>query len=133
MAKPTVSYADLVAAIGEAKTLALSKDRGGRGLYIPSLARLGPSSPVVQLLGVEAAEALARLWPGETIDIPLTQGKRARVWELREGGRSISAIAKEMRCHERTVYNILAAPRPAALGARVEEEPPPLLAYIAKR
>lgn len=114
----TISYSDLVGLIGEAKALALSKDRGGRALSIPAPHRFGPTSPVVVLVGVEAAEVLARRFTGGRIDVPLGPGKRARVWELREGGRSVAAIAGEMRCTERTVYNILAgpgrAPRPWA-------------------
>lgn len=129
----SLSYGELVAAIGEADALALSKSRGGRGIYIPPLHRLGPQTPAVQLLGVAAAEEMARRYPGHTVDIPMTQGKRARVWELREGGRTIPAIAQEMRCHERTVYNILAGPRPKAMAEAPEAEPPPLLAFIARR
>lgn len=126
------SYADLVEALGEAKALELSKARGGRGLYVPAPGRLGPSTPVVQLLGVDAAEALSGRYGGTTIEIPMTQGKRARVWELREAGRTVPQIAREMLCHERTVYNILAGERPRSLAAR-EDEPPPLLAFMARR
>lgn len=127
------TYAELVEAIGEADALALSKARGGRGLYIPPLGRLTPHSPAVQVLGPAAAEECARRWPGCTVDIPMTQGKRARVWELREGGKAIATIAGEMNCHERTVYNILAGPRPKALGEAAKAELPPLLAFIARR
>lgn len=127
-----VSYAVIVEVIGEAKALELSKARGGRALYIPSPDRLGPDTPVVQLVGVEAAEKLSVRFGGTRIDIPLGPGKRARVWELREGGKSIARIAAEMRCTERTVYNVLAGPRPKALSASVPDMPP-LLAYIVKR
>jgi len=129
----TISYSDLVSLIGEAKALALSKDRGGRALYIPSPDRLGPTSPVVVLVGVDAATILARRYGGADIDVPLGPGRRARIWELREGGRSVAAIAGEMRCTERTVYNILAGPRPSALGAPPPDDLPPLLAFIARR
>lgn len=128
-----IPYAEIAAIIGEAKALELSKLRGGRALYVPSPQRLGPNTPVVELLGHAAAEALAQRFGGNNIVVPLSQGKRARVWELREGGWSISRIAAEMRCHERTVYNILAGPRPRGLGAPAEADDPPLLAYIAKR
>jgi hypothetical protein len=133
MGEGSVSYADIAAAIGEAKALELSKVRGGRELYIPSPERLSPHSPLVALVGPEAAEALARRYSRRYIAVPLTQGKRARIWELREGGRSISWIAKEMRCHERTIYNILAGPRPKGIDAPQPASLPPLLAYIAKR
>lgn len=128
-----VSYAVIVEVIGEAKALELSKKRGGRELFIPIPSRLGPHTPVVQLLGVEAAEKLSARFGGDRIDVPLGPGKRARVWELREAGKTIAWIAAEMRCTERTVYNVLAGPRPAALGALPDTVLPPLLAYIAKR
>jgi len=126
------SYADLVGLIGQAKALHLSKIRGGRALSIPAPQRLGPQSPVVVLVGAEAAEALARVYGGGRIDVPLGPGKRALVWELREAGKTIPQIAADLRCTERTVYNILSGPRPAALGT-APDELPPLLAYIARR
>jgi hypothetical protein len=129
----TISYSDLVGLIGEAKALSLSKDRGGRSLTIPAPHRLGPASPVVVLVGVDAAIVLARRFGGARIAVPLGPGRRARVWELREGGRSIAAIAAEMRCTERTVYNILAGRRPSALGSPPPDDLPPLLAFIVRR
>ncbi|MBC7950584.1 MAG: hypothetical protein H7Z12_02020 [Rhodospirillaceae bacterium] len=59
MAEQSVSYTELVAVIGEAKALELSKQRGGRTVYVPSAARLGVNTPLVELLGVNAAEAMA--------------------------------------------------------------------------
>jgi hypothetical protein len=128
-----VSYAVIAGLIGEAKALELSKKRGGRALYIPSPERLGPTTPVVAMLGPDVAEKLAARFGGTHIDVPLGPGKRARIWELREGGKSISAIAGVMNCTERTVYYILSGPRPKALGAPPASELPPLLAFIAKR
>lgn len=128
-----VSYAVIVEVIGEAKALELSKKRGGRELFIPIPSRLGPHSPVVQLIGVDAAEKLARRFAGDRFNVPLGPGKRARVWELREAGWTIARIAGEMRCTERTIYNVLAGPRPATLDAPPDNELPPLLAYIVKR
>lgn len=128
----SVSYADLVALLGEAPALSLCKRRGGRSLYVPLPGRLGPRTPVVQLVGPAGAEALSLRFGPAVIDLPLSQGKRARVWELREGGMTIEQIAGELNYTARNVYLVLAQPRPKALDAREEEEPP-LLAYIAKR
>lgn len=130
---PIVSYSDIAQLIGEAMALQLSKAHGGRSLYIPSPQRLKPTASVVVLVGVEAAAKLGQRYNGASIVVPIGPGKRARVWELREMNWSIPRIAAEMRCHERTVYNILAGPRPRALAAPAPAELPPLLAYIAKR
>ncbi|MBX9635057.1 MAG: helix-turn-helix domain-containing protein [Magnetospirillum sp.] len=132
-AEGIVSYAEIVGIIGEAKALHLSKVRGGRTLYIPSPQRLGPNTPLVEIVGAEAAEALAMRFGGAPIDVPLSPGKRARVWELREARWTIARIAGELKCTERTIYNILAGPRPRALGEAAPAELPPLLAYIVKR
>ena len=127
----TIIYADIVAVIGETLALRLSKDHGGHDLYIPSLRRLGDNAPVVVLVGRDAAEALARRWGSNTINVPLGPGKRARIWERRADGWTIGRIATEMRCTERTVYATLAGPRPKELGAPAKL--PPLLAYLANR
>lgn len=129
----TVSFGDLAELIGASLALTLSQKRGGRSLYIPAPARLGPASPVVVLVGPDAAEALARRYGGAAIAVPLGPGKRARAWELRDAGRSVGQIAAELHCTERTVYNILAGPRPAVPGGATSPEEPPLLAFIARR
>lgn len=133
MAASIISYADIAQLIGESLALHLSKERGGRALYIPSPRRLGPQTPVVILVGIAAAESLAQRYGGTHIDVPLGPGKRARVWELREIHKwTIARIAAEMRCTERTVYATLAGPRPRSMGAAAPVEEPPLLAYMAK-
>ncbi|MEO0034327.1 MAG: hypothetical protein RLZZ501_350 [Pseudomonadota bacterium] len=130
----TVPFGDLVEAIGAGLALALSKKRGGRSLSVPAPGRLGPASPVVVLVGPDAAESLARRWGGSTIMVPSGPGKRALAWEWREAGWTVARIAETLRCTERTVYNILAGPRPAAAPrAAAPAEEPPLLAFIARR
>lgn len=129
---PIVSYAVIVDLIGEAAALALSKARGGRSLTIPSPDRLGPSSPVVALVGRTAAEALAARFGGTRIDVPLGPGKRARIWEMRGRGTAIAEIAREMRCTERTVYNVLAGAPPKGMQAPAVEAPP-LLTLMGRR
>lgn len=133
MTASIVAYADIVELIGEFAALDLSKVRGGRALYIPSPTRLGEQSPVVRLVGMDCALKLAERFGGTHIDIPIGPGKRARVWELKEQGWTAGRIAGEMRCTERTVWNILGGTRPRTLGPAPTAELPPLLAYLAER
>jgi Homeodomain-like domain-containing protein len=84
---------------------------GGTRVYIP----LHPddSSPLVRVLGRDVARALGRRFGGEAVDVPLHKARadrnrdRAAILELREDGRSVSAIARRMGCSERHVYHVL--------------------------
>ncbi len=133
MSNATVPYGEFAQILGEGLALVLSQKRGGRQLYIPRLDRLSQSSPVVAVMGMEAAEKLAasRLG-GSDVVVPIGPGKRGRIWQLRDQGWTQARIAEEMRCHVRTVQNILAGNRPRGVEAPPEPPEPPLLALMAK-
>lgn len=134
MSNATVPYGEFASILGEVQALALSQKRGGRQLYVPRLDRLTAHSPVVAILGMEAAQKLAasRLGGGDVV-VPIGPGKRGRVWQLRDQGWTQARIAEEMRCHVRTVQNILGGTRPRGVEAPPEPPPPPLLALMATK
>lgn len=101
-------FGDLVELLGPESAEKILLARGGRSLYIPH--EPGPHSPLVNILGQEDADKLAARYGGNTVEVPIVRAKRLRILHLRRVERwSISRIAAEMRCTERTVYNVLAS------------------------
>lgn len=132
-ANASVPYGEFAEILGESLALELSQKRGGRQLYIPRPDRLTALSPVAALMGMEAAQKLSASRLGGTdVVIPIGPGKRGRVWQLRDQGWTQACIAAEMRCHVRTVQNILGGTRPRGVEAPPEPPPPPLLALMIK-
>lgn len=96
--------------IGEGPALRLSAHFGGRQLYVPHVPRAG--SELAQVIGDVAAKALGKRFGGMFCAIPIMAGRRARmvprVVELRQQRKTVRAIASELACTERHVYNVLA-------------------------
>lgn len=107
--------------IGEEAALRLSAHFGGRQLYVPHAPR--PDSELVQVIGEECAEALAKHFGGIFYSVPLEVGKRARIVELRKTGEKIRAIAEELGCTERHVYNVLAEYRAGGGSLEIDTGP----------
>lgn len=95
--------------IGEPAAIRLSAYFGGRQLYVPHRPR--PDSELVQVLGEDLAELLAKRYGGLYHDVPLGCGRRARLIQMRREGHTISAIAQEVGCTTRYVYQVLASYR----------------------
>lgn len=86
----------------------LSRDFGGRRVYVPRQERLGPSHPLAECLGLERAGKLAEAIGGEEIEPPLTAGKRVRILELLLAGQRPDAIARQLGCTRRFVTKVAA-------------------------
>lgn len=100
-----VPYGSVVEVLGaEAEPLII--ERGGRSVYIPH--HPGPHSPLVQILGQDAANRLAARHGGNIVCPPILKARRLRIIELRRQGWTITRIAADMRCTERTIYKVLA-------------------------
>lgn len=118
-------FGQLIGLVGFRAAMELSRQWGGRAIYIPYKPSAG--SPLVAVIGQAAADTLARRYGGADLVVPITQGKRARVWQLRRAGASVAQIARDMGYTERAIYYILAEPDPDPEGAT-----PPLLALLGK-
>ncbi|MDE1149701.1 MAG: hypothetical protein PW843_24380 [Azospirillaceae bacterium] len=119
----TAQFDELVEEVGITAATALSRQWGGRGLYIAH--KPGPSSPLAAVVGMQAAQLLARRYGGTELAVPISQGRRSQVWQLRCEGASVRQIAKTTGYTERAVYYILAEQDP-------EAGEPPLLALMGK-
>jgi hypothetical protein len=124
MARGEVTFAYLVDLIGWDAAERLSVATGGRGISIP--ANPGEHSPLVQIVGRDAALILASTFAGDELTCAKGPGVRAEVRRLRADGLSIRGIAATLRCTERFVYKVLAEGAPDA----PPPEPPPLLAWM---
>jgi len=95
--------------IGAEATLRLVEQRGGQALYIPH--EVNQASPLAQLLGLDAARALAGAFGGEHRKIPLLRWWRVRVEKAR--GLTDRAIAAKLVMTEDHVSRLLRARAPA--------------------
>jgi hypothetical protein len=124
-----MSWSDLVELIGPARALDLSRQRGGRSVYVPSPANLTEGCPLVMIVGAAAASRLAGKYSGARLHVPNGPGKRALVRAMRGQGKTISEIVAATRYTERHVYTVLAEP-PGPGEAAVMPAAPPLLAMM---
>lgn len=120
----SVLYHEIVSLIGEEKALELSIKAGGSDIFIPRPGRIGSSSIIVELVGADAASALAAIYGGESIWVSNGPGKRAKMWALREAGWTHNAIAREVNCTARTVYSTFAKTRRPSVLPAVPPPPP---------
>ena len=105
-------YGRISARIGTTATNAFFKAFGGRLVYIAKDPRRG--SPIVAVIGLEAALVLGDELGGDRFLIPLRQysgpkERRQRVAELLSEGLSAGQIARACGCHMRTVGRIKGA------------------------
>ena len=96
----------LTRVIGEAAALLLIETRGGTRLYVPSSPNQGTALALE--IGLEAAQALARKFGGETMKVPLCKFWRMRVYQAE--GCSYAAIARRLGTTETTIQRWLAPP-----------------------
>ncbi len=103
----------IAAELGDQMAWMLIGGFGGTRVYIP----LQPddSSPLVRVLGRDAARTLGHRFGGEVVDIPLHRTRadrrrdRAAILKLRGEGQSVAAIARRIGCSERHVYYVMSA------------------------
>lgn len=101
--------ADIAEVAGEAVAARLAHEVGGSRLWIPKTA--GEDTELVRLVGREAAEAIIdRLGAGEVI-VPIGRAashaqQRRAIRKLLRKGLSCQHIARELRCHLRTVERV---------------------------
>src|SRR5712692_10202994 len=101
---------ELGAALGESAASRLIEAFGGSRIYVPHFPR--PGDPLVSQIGMVAAAKLVRIYGGERLDLPNPNSRRTRILELRRGGLSVDAIARQMGCTRRRVFQVLAEARP---------------------
>lgn len=83
----------------------LSVDFGGTTVYVPERDK---ENALTRSIGAEAAAKIIRRFGSGHIDIPM-----ARSWHLRETiekmlreRKTVAEIARQLRCHQRTVYRV---------------------------
>lgn len=96
-------------AAGLSAALKLAQDRGGTRVYVPH--RVTEGHWLAELVGLDAAHAIARLYAGENIDIPLgltgaAQNARRTARAALDAGASVAKAARAAGVTERTVYNL---------------------------
>lgn len=98
--------------IGDDAAHKLARDFGGARLYIPS--EPCETHPLTLSVGREDALAIAAKFAGEELVILMHKSRAQRrldrelILKLRSRHRSIAAIARQVGCSERYVYNVLA-------------------------
>lgn len=92
--------------LGTDAATALSRDFGGRRLYVPR--SVGSAHPIAVSVGRKAAGRLCEFMAGQNLEPPIGAGKRARILELTAGGMQRARVARVVGCTERYVYQVIA-------------------------
>ena len=100
---------ELIAIVGEEAALKLVRAFGGTRLYVPHSPE--PNDLLASTIGHFAATKLARIYGGDRVDVPNPPPRRIRIMQLRATGMSVDAIARELRCTRRRVFQVLAEAR----------------------
>lgn len=100
---PPVEIADVAAAIGVEATLKLLEAYAGCRVHIPATVNQG--SPLAREIGLEAAQALARLRGPDDWKPPALKNWRARVYKAR--GLTVNEIARKLGADRTTVQRYL--------------------------
>lgn len=100
---------ELIETVGEEATLKLIRAFGGTRLYVPQSPE--PNDLLASTIGHFAATRLARIYGGDRVDVPNPPPRRIRIMQLRATGMSVDAIARELRCTRRRVFQVLAEAR----------------------
>jgi hypothetical protein len=107
--------AGLIVAAGEEAAQKLVLAFGGARLYVPQMP--APEDSLSRVIGPEAAARLAQVYGGDRVDIPNPNVRRVRIAELRRAGLGVDAIARELGCTRRRVFQVLAEARAEARAA----------------
>ncbi|HYH17592.1 MAG TPA: hypothetical protein VD995_03140 [Azospirillum sp.] len=82
---------------------------GGTKRKVPANPRLG--QPLVELIGLEAAQVLAAIYPGEQVDVPNAKSTKALKQHILRATGTTRQIAMELGCTERHVRKVNAEVR----------------------
>jgi|SRR5271154_540041 len=88
---------------------------GGTRLYIPQSPQ--EDDLLCASIGIEAAAKLARTYGGDRLEMPNPTPRRARILALRQTGCSVDAIARQLGCTRRRVFQVLAEARASKRSA----------------
>ncbi|GJD97737.1 Mor transcription activator family protein [Methylobacterium iners] len=93
-----------------AAALKLAQAKGGTRIYVPR--KISEGHWLAELLGMEAANAVRKLYGGENIDVPLglsgaLQSARRTARQALDDGASVSQAARAAGLTERTIYNLM--------------------------
>lgn len=97
---------DLIIVIGEEAAARLIAAFGGTRLYVPHSPE--PGDALSNSIGFNAAIKLAQMYGGDRVDVPNPTPRRMRILQLRAAGYSVDAIARELGCTRRRVFQVLA-------------------------
>ena len=100
---PPAELAFLTDRIGAAATLKLIELHGGTRVHVPKFPNQGVK--LAREIGLAEAKALAEIWGGDYLKVPLCKYWRARVY--RHGGASYPEIARKLGVTERAVWKYL--------------------------
>lgn len=100
---PPAEIKEIADAIGAEATLRLLEAYAGIRIYIP--ATVNQASPLARDIGLEAAQALARLRGPDDWKVPSLKSWRARVYRAR--GMSVNDIARKLGSDRSTVQRYL--------------------------
>jgi hypothetical protein len=103
------TLANIAEAIGGDAAEKLVQDFAGRRLYIPQTP--GPDDAISRSIGLPAARKLAQIYGGDRMDVPNPAQRRNSIVALRATGLSVEAIARQLHCTTRRVYQVLAEAR----------------------
>ncbi|KMO32497.1 helix-turn-helix domain-containing protein [Methylobacterium aquaticum] len=96
-------------AAGVTAALKLAQARGGTRIYVPR--RVAEGHWLAELIGVEAARQVAKMYAGENVLIPLgltgtVQNARRVARQALDEGASVTQAARVSGLTERTIYNL---------------------------
>jgi hypothetical protein len=101
----------LLSALGEDGFVALTKQLGGRRIYVPVRPR--GDDALVRVIGLERAAKLSRVLGGEKLAVPMLAGqhRRTEILKWKSRGLSCHAIAVNLGCTVRWVQRVIAGDR----------------------
>ncbi|MGH7840164.1 MAG: hypothetical protein ACREQD_00375 [Candidatus Binataceae bacterium] len=124
-------FEQLVAAVGEEAARKVVETFGGARLYVPQAPQAGDA--LSRLVGPAAAARLAQVFGGDRVDVPNPPSRRERIIELQRQGLSVGAIAWQLGCTRRRVFQVLAEQRAAGRAALKREAEARVAAAQARR
>lgn len=113
----TGSIRDIAETIGVDIAAALVAHFGGTRLYVPAAPK--PHHGIVKHLAPEQVARLVSTYGGQEIDVPMhlhdeAKARRGLIVKLRRERLSVRAIARQAKCTERHVWQVLADARAEA-------------------
>jgi Mor family transcriptional regulator len=103
---------ELVKTLGLPAALRLVERFGGTRIYLPRSELMSAEHAVAQVVGLEAARDLCKLWPSERPSIPraaqFLRGERDRALLTDANDHTVPQLALKYELTERQVYYILA-------------------------